>query len=490
MDPNRFDGRRDIARAADSLAARLPDSLSGLARLAYNYSWSWQAGGEDLFRSIDPPRWHTVGANPVRLLQEASGEALVRAAADRSFVARVEDAVSALAAELAPEAPATASETSGLRAFFCAEFAVHVSLPIYSGGLGALAGDFLKQASDDAMPMAGVGLLYRQGYFRQRVDAGGLQHEYWVDSDPERLPAALVTGGDGAPVTVVVPIAGEPVTAQIWRVDVGRVPLFLLDSDVAENTRAARWIASRLYVGGPELRLAQYMLLGVGGVRALEAMGLHATRLHLNEGHAAFAAIELAGRELAATGSLELAIERIRPRFAFTTHTPVPAGNDSYPVEQVVEAAGAFAAEVGIGVEAVVELGRTHPEEAAEPFGITQLALRTSSSANGVSERHGEVAREMWAGLWPGSSCRAGADRPRHQRRAPPDLAGPADARSARPPPTVGLALPSGGAGCMGRGRGDPAHRSSGRREASSAPRSSRMCSTAASPNGSAAAIP
>ena len=402
MDPNRFDGRRDIARAADSLAARLPDSLSGLARLAYNYSWSWQAGGEDLFRSIDPPRWHTVGANPVRLLQEASGEALVRAAADRSFVARVEDAVSALAAELAPEAPATASETSGLRAFFCAEFAVHVSLPIYSGGLGALAGDFLKQASDDAMPMAGVGLLYRQGYFRQRVDAGGLQHEYWVDSDPERLPAALVTGGDGAPVTVVVPIAGEPVTAQIWRVDVGRVPLFLLDSDVAENTRAARWIASRLYVGGPELRLAQYMLLGVGGVRALEAMGLHATRLHLNEGHAAFAAIELAGRELAATGSLELAIERIRPRFAFTTHTPVPAGNDSYPVEQVVEAAGAFAAEVGIGVEAVVELGRTHPEEAAEPFGITQLALRTSSSANGVSERHGEVAREMWAGLWRG----------------------------------------------------------------------------------------
>ncbi|MGD1050945.1 MAG: alpha-glucan family phosphorylase [Solirubrobacteraceae bacterium] len=402
MARSRFDGQRDIARAADSLATRLPDPLAGLARLAYNYGWSWQAGGEDLFRSIDPPRWQRVGANPVRLLQEASGEALARAADDQGFVARVEAAVSALAAELAREPPAATSEPTGLRAFFCAEFAVHVSLPIYSGGLGALAGDFLKQASDDAMPMVGVGLLYRQGYFRQRVDAGGLQHEYWVDSDPERLPAALVTGGDGAPVTVVVPIAGEPVSAQIWRVDVGRVPLFLLDSDVAGNTRAARWIASRLYVGAPELRLAQYLLLGVGGVRALEAMGLEATRLHLNEGHAAFAAIELAGRELAAAGGVELAIERIRPRLAFTTHTPVPAGNDSYPVEQVVEAAGAFAEEVGIGAEAVVRLGRTHPAEAAEPFGITQLALRTSSTANGVSQRHGEVAREMWAGLWPG----------------------------------------------------------------------------------------
>jgi starch phosphorylase len=404
MVSSRFDGQRDVARAANSLASRLPESLAGLARLAYNYRWSWQADGDGLFRTIDPRRWHRVGANPVRLLQEASGEALARAAEDRGFVERVEAAVSALVAELAREPPTEASERPGLRAFFCAEFAVHASLPIYSGGLGALAGDFLKQASDDAMSLVGVGLLYRQGYFRQRVDAGGLQHEYWVDSDPERLPAALVTGADGAPVTVVVPIAGEPVSAQIWRVDVGRVPLFLLDSDVPENTRAARWIASRLYVGAPELRLAQYLLLGVGGVRALEAMGLEARRLHLNEGHAAFASIELAGRELAAAGSVEQAIERIRPRLAFTTHTPVPAGNDSYPVEHVAEAAGAFAEEVGIGIETIARLGRSHPREAAGPFGITQLALRTSATANAVSQRHGEVAREMWRGLWPGLS--------------------------------------------------------------------------------------
>jgi starch phosphorylase len=404
MGSSRSDGQRDIALAADSLESRLPEPLAGLGRLAYNYRWSWQADGDALFRVIDPSRWERVGGNPVRLLQEVSGEALARAAEDLGFVERVEAAVSSLAAELAREPAAEASEGGSLRAFFCAEFAVHASLPIYSGGLGALAGDFLKQASDDAMPLVGVGLLYRQGYFRQRVDGGGLQHEYWVDSDPERLPAALVTDAGGAPVTVVVPIAGEQVGARIWRVDVGRVPLFLLDSDVPENTRAARWIASRLYVGAPELRLAQYLLLGVGGVRGLEAMGFDVARLHLNEGHAAFASIELASRELAAAGSVEQAIERIRQRFAFTTHTPVPAGNDSYPVEQVAEAAGAFAEEIGIGIDAIARLGRSHPHEAAEPFGITQLALRTSATANAVSRRHGEVARDMWRGLWPGLS--------------------------------------------------------------------------------------
>ena len=236
MAPSRFDGQRDLARAADSLATRLPEPLAGLARLAYNYRWSWQADGDWLFRSIDPRRWQRVGTNPVRLLQEVSGEVLARAAQDRSFVERVEAAVGALADELAYQPATEASEHAGPRAFFCAEFAVHASLPIYSGGLGALAGDFLKQASDDAMPLVGVGLLYRQGYFRQRVDGNGLQHEYWVDSDPERLPAALVTGADGAPVTVAVPIAGESVRAQIWRVDVGRVPLFLLDTDLPENT--------------------------------------------------------------------------------------------------------------------------------------------------------------------------------------------------------------------------------------------------------------
>jgi glycogen phosphorylase len=399
--PRSFDGRRDTERAAATLAVRLPESLAGLARLAFNYHWSWQRGGAELFRRVDAARWTAVGANPVHLLQEVSSTALERAAADPELLAAIAAAEAALAAELARPPAADQDLTAGLRAFFCAEFGVHGSLPIYSGGLGALAGDFLKQASDDGLPLVGVGLLYRQGYFRQRVDAHGLQHEYWVDTDPDRLPAALVTGSDGEPLTVAVPISGEAVSAQIWRVDIGRVALYLLDSDRPENTRTARWITSRLYVGSPELRLAQYLLLGVGGVRAMAAMGVEVSHLHLNEGHAAFAAIELARPRLAAGESLERSIEAVRPRLAFTTHTPVEAGNDSYPIEQVAQVAGGFANEAGFGIDALAALGRSHPGQSAEPFGITQFALRASARANAVSRRHGSVAREMWRGLWP-----------------------------------------------------------------------------------------
>jgi starch phosphorylase len=399
--PRSFDGRRDTERAAATLAVRLPEPLAGLARLAFNYHWSWQRGGAQLFGRVDAARWAAVGANPVHLLQEVSSESLEQAADDSDLLAAIAGAEAALASELARPPASDPDLRAGLRAFFCAEFGVHGSLPIYSGGLGALAGDFLKQASDDALPLVGVGLLYRQGYFRQRVDAHGLQHEYWVDTDPDRLPAALVTGSDGEPLTVEVPIAGEAVSAQIWRVDVGRVALYLLDSDRPENTRTARWITSRLYVGSPELRLAQYLLLGVGGVRALAAMGVEVSRLHLNEGHAAFAAIELARSQLAAGESLERSIEAVRPRLAFTTHTPVEAGNDSYPIEQVAQVAGSFANEAGFGIDALAALGRSHPGQRAEPFGITQFALRASSRANAVSRRHGVVAREMWHGLWP-----------------------------------------------------------------------------------------
>jgi starch phosphorylase len=404
MSVSAFDGQRDVQRAADARAARLPPSLGGLARLAYNYHWSWQRDGGEIFRGIDPQRWASVAGNPVHLLQEASSESLAQAAADPDLLERIRRAEATLQGDLAREAVVGPGVPAGLRAFFCAEFGVHGSLPIYSGGLGALAGDFLKQASDDALPLVGVGLLYRQGYFRQRVDGHGLQHEYWVDTDPDRLPAALVTGVDGAPLTVSVPIAGELVGAQIWRVDVGRVALYLLDSDIAENSRPARWITSRLYVGAPEVRLAQYLLLGVGGVRALAAMGVEAGRLHLNEGHAAFAALELARSQIASGASLEEALADVRPRLAFTTHTPVEAGNDSYPLERVAAVAGDFVDEIGIGLEAVARLGRSHPDETAEPFGITQFALRTSARANAVSRRHGEVAREMWHGLWPGSA--------------------------------------------------------------------------------------
>jgi glycogen phosphorylase len=386
-------------RAAD-LAGRLPGVLAPLARIAYDYRWCWYAGGREVFRSIDQGRWGLCGENPVRLLQEVSGEALARAARDPVLVARVASLEDAFAVDLgrvsaggvAPERPV---------AFLCAEYGVHQSLPIYSGGLGALAGDLLKQASDQAVPLVAVGLMYRQGYFRQRLEVSGWQQEYWVDVDPERLPAALVRDRDGRPVMISLPIRGSEVRAQIWRVAVGRVPLFLLDADVPENGRLERWITSQLYVADPVTRLSQYVLLGAGGVRALAALGIDPVLVHLNEGHAAFAVLELARAEAARGAPVEAALAAARQRTVFTTHTPVAAGNETYPREELTGTVGDLIAELGVDPEALLRLGRYHPEDPGEPFGITQFSLRMSRAANGVSRRHGGVAREMWHGLWP-----------------------------------------------------------------------------------------
>jgi starch phosphorylase len=400
------DGAADIQRAAEGLASRLPDELAGLARLAYNYRWSWMPDGAELFRDIDPQRWELDSGNPVRLLAGASAGALARAAHDEQLLRRAAEAERQMTADLARPARRCESGVDEGRpiAFFCAEYAVHASLPIYSGGLGALAGDLLKQASDQAMPQVAIGLMYRQGYFRQRIDAAGWQHEYWIPTDPDRLPAALVTGENGRPLTVAVPVRDTTITAQIWRVQVGRVALFLLDSDRPENDRVTRWITSRLYVSDAELRLAQYALLGVGGVRALRAMGLRPALVHLNEGHAAFAALELARPALKSGASLEEALRRDRPRTVFTTHTPVPAGNDSYPVELIARTLGSLLGDLGVSLEDLARLGRSHPDQPAEPFGVTQFALRTSDVANAVSRRHGDVARQMWRELWPARS--------------------------------------------------------------------------------------
>jgi glycogen phosphorylase len=392
-------GVADLERAARALAARLPEPLTVLARLAYNYRWSWMEGGPELFGAVDPQRWELCGGNPVRLLQEASAEGLARAAADRGLLERAAAAERMIVAELAGS---DGAQRPGVTAFLCAEYAIHASLPVYSGGLGALAGDLVKQASDDDAPLVAVGLMYREGYFRQRLDASGWQHEYWSATDPPRLPAALVTGPDGEPVTITVPIGGLEVRAAVWRVQVGRVPVFLLDAERPENPPRARWITSRLYVSDPEVRLGQYILLGVGGLRMLDALGIAPETVHLNEGHAAFATLELARAETGRGRALDQALEIARGRTVFTTHTPVPAGNDTYPTEQVLQAVGGVLEEVGLDRERFAALGRSHPDHADEPFGVTQFALRTSRRANAVSRRHGEVARAMWQELWPG----------------------------------------------------------------------------------------
>jgi len=393
------DGREDIEQAISELAERLPEALAPVARLAYNYRWSWLPGGAELFESIDHERFELSLQNPVRLLREASSRALRRAAADDQLLARAAELESLVRADL-DRPSASAVDPKRPVAFFCAEYGIHVSLPVYSGGLGALAGDLLKEASDRALPMVAVGLMYRKGYFRQRIDASGWQHEYWIDTDPQLLPAARVTAEDGSPVTVVVPIYDTEVLAYVWRVDVGRVPLYLLDTDISRNGPVERWITGRLYESDPATRLAQYVLLGIGGVRALRAVGVEPGLIHLNEGHAALAPLALSEADDDDAG-----LGRARSRTVFTTHTPVPAGNDCYPSERVDHAIARLTAELGRPTGDVIAIGRTNPEDPGEPFGVTQAALRLSRAANGVSRRHGEVSRQMWSGLWPGRTA-------------------------------------------------------------------------------------
>jgi starch phosphorylase len=250
--------------------------------------------------------------------------------------------------------------------------------------------------------MVAVGLLYRQGYFHQQLDTSGWQREHWVETDPERLPATLVTGTDGRAISVTVEISGHLVAVQVWRVDVGRIPLFLLDTDRPENSRADRWITSRVYVGDWRVRLAQYAVLGVGGVRALRSMGVEPGVVHLNEGHAALAPLELARERVARGASFEEAIAWAKERTVFTTHTPVAAGNEAYMAEDFIEVLGSYPGELGVEVEQVLRLGRSRPDDPGEAFGLTPLGVRMSRTANGVSRVHGRTARTMWQELFPG----------------------------------------------------------------------------------------
>jgi starch phosphorylase len=397
-----YAGGEDVERAATALASRLPWSLAPLARVAYNYRWAWLPGGPELFRMLDSRRWQVTHNNPVRMLEEVAPEKLLRWAADSEFVGRIEAMEHAIRDDLARPAAENGATQERPVAFFCAEYGVHQSMPVYSGGLGALAGDILKEASDLAVPMVAVGLMYRRGYFRQRIDNTGWQQEYWIPTDPERTPAVAVHGPDGEQVKVSVAVGDKDVHAQVWRMNVGRVPLYLLDTEIPENDRVSKWITSRLYDGDPDTRLAQYILLGAGGIALLRALGIDPSVVHMNEGHAAFASMALARDGVQAGQSLEEALESARSRTVFTTHTPVPAGNDTYPADQVRQFVRRLAEDAGSDVEQFIRLGRTNPDDQNEPFGVTQFALRTSRNANGVSRRHGEVSRDMWQGLWPG----------------------------------------------------------------------------------------
>ncbi len=395
-----YPGDKDVARAAAGLAARVPAPLAALAHLAYNYSWSWLDDGASVFAAVDPDRWGFVGHNPVRLLTGASPQRLAAAAENTDLHERIDHVAALVDRDLnrpflggsfSPERPV---------AFFSAEFGVHRSLPVYSGGLGVLAGDIVKEASDLAVPLVGIGLLYRTGYFHQRLDTSGRQHEYWIEVDPATLPCVLLRDDAGEPITVTLPISNEDVAIRVWRVNVGRVPLYLLDTDIPGNSVVARWITSRLYEGNRAIRLAQYAVLGAGAVRILDALGIEPGLFHLNEGHPALAAVELAATSRHAGVSREDAWASVRQRIVFTTHTPVAAGNETYSGEELHSVLGRLAAESG-SAEDVFAAGRVRPDDVNEPSGMTVLALRASRSANAVSELHGEVARAMWQPLYP-----------------------------------------------------------------------------------------
>ena len=400
--PDLLDGSADVVAAAGALSERLDPRLAPFARVAFNYLWSWDPEAEDLFQVIDPGRWELCNGNPVRLLTETSAGALQRAAEDPALAGRAQAMLSRLTAQLVrPPMPGRASARHPV-AFLCAEFGVHRSMPIYAGGLGALAGDILKEASDRALPMVGVGLLYREGYFLQRVDQSGYQHEYWRPVDPERLPGALVSGPDGRPLTVTVPLRGREVVVQVWRIEVGRTPLYLLDADRPENSAVDRWITGRLYVSDRAIRLAQYVMLGIGSLRALRAMGMDPVIVHLNEGHGALAPLELARTEMLAGRDHSTAFAMARDRTVFTTHTPVAAGNEGYDVSEIESVLGDFPSQVGLDDGGgFLQLGRTNPDNPHEPFVMTPLGIKMSRFANGVSRRHGEVARQMWQPLFP-----------------------------------------------------------------------------------------
>ncbi|MCE7080980.1 alpha-glucan family phosphorylase [Streptomyces sp. ST2-7A] len=400
----------------------LPESLLPLQELALNLRWSWHPETRELLRSVDPEGWTAAGGDPVRMLSTVSASRLAELAADRGFLRRLGVAAEELRDYLTDDRwyQQEGAELPRCVAYFSPEFGITAALPQYSGGLGILAGDHLKAASDLGVPLIGVGLLYRHGYFRQTLSADGWQQEHYPVLDPHAMPLTLLAEEDGTPVRVALTLpGGRSLGAQIWQARVGRVPLLLLDSSLAENDPAERDVTDRLYGGGSEHRLLQEMLLGIGGVRALRAycrITGHAEPevFHMNEGHAGLLGAERI-RELGEERGLDFdaALRAVRAGTVFTTHTPVPAGIDRFPEELVARHFGPDAELASLDRDRLLELGR-EPEGTAAPggqppaegqpraFNMAALGLRTAQRCNGVSTLHGSVSREMFSGLWPG----------------------------------------------------------------------------------------
>ncbi|MEA2623580.1 MAG: glycogen phosphorylase [Chloroflexota bacterium] len=379
---------------------RLPHQLEGLQRLAYNLYWSWHPGARTLFSRIDRDTWRRA-RNPVPMLElQRDWSPFLD---DPDFMVQYRTEISAFDAYMANGeghwfSSHHAKELQGPVAYFCAEFGLHESVGIYSGGLGVLAGDHCKAASDMALPFIAVGLFYRRGYFRQAIDGDGHQEHAYPDYDPTRLPLLRVADADGQPLTVPVELPGREVRVGVWLAQVGRVPLLLLDTDIAGNPDEDRPITHILYVRGREMRFHQEFVLGVGGVRALRALGVQPAAWHLNEGHSAFMLVEQA-RELTAAGlPMETALERVRSGTVFTIHTPVSAGNERFDTDLVRRVAGPLTEGTGLDMERLLEYGRGVDGDPHQ-FDMTAFSLRLSNAANAVSQLHARTANATWQGV-------------------------------------------------------------------------------------------
>ncbi|RIK35755.1 MAG: alpha-glucan phosphorylase [Chloroflexi bacterium] len=395
-----------------SVFPKIPPALSRLPELSYNLWWSWEYEAQDLFARLDPVLWEATNHNPVKFLRNVQQVKLNHAAADPDFIAAYEAVMAAFDTYMNPQgntwwdremaASSTLTREEGrVIAYFSAEFGLHEALPIYSGGLGVLSGDHCKSASDLNLPFIGIGFLYPQGYFTQRIDAEGRQQAEYEKIDFAEVPATPAYDTEGNELFIQVDLPGRTVYAKIWRIQVGRIPIYLMDTDVPRNAPQDRELSARLYGGDREMRISQEIVLGIGGVRAVHALGYDPAAWHMNEGHSAFLGLERV-RELVQNAGLRFdeAVEAVRANTLFTTHTPVPAGNDTFDFNLVEKFFWQYWGQLGIDRERFIDFAREELPWGPQ-YSMTVLALRLSGYANGVSKLHGEVSRAMWNFLWP-----------------------------------------------------------------------------------------
>ena len=390
---------------SDLKGINLPERISGLAELAYNLWWSWHHPARMLFKMLDRQGWKESRHNPVKMLKELPSAVLEAAAEDPKYLHHYDVILARFHKETRSRVCWFTEATEGQEctpiAYFSAEYGLHHSLPFYAGGLGFLAGDHLKECSDLGVPIVGVGFMYPEGYLRQRVRSDGWQESVDEPLEREAAPIERVLDPQGRQFLVKVPVMDPPVHVSIWKVEVGRVTLFLLDTDIEQNDPWNRLISSHLYAGDLEQRLRQEIVLGIGGSEALSALGIEHSVLHLNEGHPAFAILERIRERVQRGMSYDEASREVKGTTVFTTHTPVAAGHDVFPFHLMDRYFGGYYPGLGLDRDAFMTLG-THPGSPGQGFNMTAFALRMSSYRNAVSQRHQEVARHMWQPLWPG----------------------------------------------------------------------------------------